>query len=85
MSISLADGVSLAETESGAVLLDERSGRYWQLNGSGARVLSALLAGQTAAQAGATAANGTRVPPERAEGDVRALLEKLRQAGLVRA
>jgi hypothetical protein len=83
VSITLADGVSLAETDGGAVLLDERSGRYWQLNASGARVLQRLLAGDTPAEAGAAAANGARVPAERAEGDVRTLLEKLRHAGLV--
>ncbi|KUN61409.1 hypothetical protein AQJ46_36790 [Streptomyces canus] len=83
MSITLADGVSLAETDGGAVLLDERSGRYWQLNASGARVLHRLLAGDTAAEAGAAAANGASVPAERAAGDAHTLLEKLRHAGLV--
>ncbi|WP_369359738.1 lasso peptide biosynthesis PqqD family chaperone [Streptomyces sp. cg2] len=84
MSISLAEGVVLAETESGAVLLDERSGRYWQLNGSGARVLQKLLAGAVPAEAGAAAANGAKVSSEQAEQDVNTLLDKLHQAGLVR-
>ncbi|MEW1654765.1 lasso peptide biosynthesis PqqD family chaperone [Streptomyces sp. NPDC093707] len=84
MSISLAEGVSLAETDSGAVLLDERSGRYWQLNGSGARVLQKLLAGAALAEAGAAAANGAKVPSDQAEQDVNTLLDKLHQAGLVR-
>ncbi|MBO4256232.1 lasso peptide biosynthesis PqqD family chaperone [Streptomyces griseorubiginosus] len=84
MSITLAEGVSVAETDSGAVLLDERSGRYWQLNAAGARVLNRLLSGDTPARAGIVAANGASVPAERTEADAHALLEKLRQAGLVR-
>ncbi|MGP3926773.1 lasso peptide biosynthesis PqqD family chaperone [Streptomyces sp. 8N616] len=83
MSFSLADGVSIAQTGSGAVLLDERSGRYWQLNSSGARVLEKLLAGESVGEAGAAAASGTRVAPEKAAGDAAALLERLQAAGLV--
>ncbi|SOB81274.1 lasso peptide biosynthesis PqqD family chaperone [Streptomyces sp. 1331.2] len=83
MPLNLADGVSIAETDDGAVLLDERSGRYWRLNGSGARVLQGLLAGRGAREAAVEAAAGARVAPEQAEQDAAALLAKLRTAGLV--
>ncbi|MER7765577.1 lasso peptide biosynthesis PqqD family chaperone [Kitasatospora sp. NPDC096140] len=83
MSLNLADGVSIAETDDGAVLLDERSGRYWRLNGSGARVLQGLLAGRDAREAAVDAAGGARVAPEQAAQDAAGLLAKLRAAGLV--
>lgn len=63
MSLSLADGVSIAETDDGAVLLDERTGRYWRLNGSGARLLQALLAGRDTPRPPSTRPPGPPSPP----------------------
>jgi hypothetical protein len=83
VSLSLADGVSIAETDDGAVLLDERSGRYWRLNGSGARVLQGLLTGQGARDAALSAATGAAVAPDRATRDAARFLDELRTAGLV--
>ncbi|MEU2235252.1 lasso peptide biosynthesis PqqD family chaperone [Streptomyces vietnamensis] len=85
MSLSLADGVSIAETDDGAVLLDERTGRYWRLNGSGARLLQALLAGRDVGQAALDAAAGASVAADRAARDAAGLVDKLRGAGLVTA
>ncbi|GAA1346148.1 hypothetical protein GCM10009660_37800 [Catellatospora bangladeshensis] len=45
MTLRLADHVSVTRTEDGAVLLDERTGRYWQLNPAGSAVLHTLLDG----------------------------------------
>lgn len=51
MTLSLAQHVSLTSTEDGAVLLDERTGRYWQLNSTGFVVLHTLLEGGDQEQA----------------------------------
>ncbi|MGH1554839.1 lasso peptide biosynthesis PqqD family chaperone [Streptomyces sp. L7] len=58
MKLTLARDVTLTDIESGAVLLDGRHGRYWQLNHSGAGVLRQLLDGEApdAAAAGLCAA-----------------------------
>jgi len=45
MTFTLAPEVSVTDTEHGTVLLDERTGRYWLLNGTGALALRALLDG----------------------------------------
>lgn len=39
MLLRLRPDVSVTSTAAGIVLLDERSGRYWQLNRSGSVVL----------------------------------------------
>lgn len=51
MTLRLAEHVSLTSTEDGAVLLDERTGRYWQLNSTGFVVLHTLLEGGDQEQA----------------------------------
>jgi Coenzyme PQQ synthesis protein D (PqqD) len=83
--LRLRKGVTLTGTGDGAVLLDERSGRYWQLNGSGALILSTLLAGGTAEQAADAVAARYPVDTGRALDDVRSLLDSLRAAKLVRS
>ena len=45
MTLALRDGVSAAETDYGITLLDEDSGRYWNLNPTGALALRTLLDG----------------------------------------
>jgi Coenzyme PQQ synthesis protein D (PqqD) len=81
--LRLRKGVSVTETEDGAVLLDQRSGRYFQLNASGLLVLSTLLAGGTAEQAADAVVARYPVEGGRALADVRALVESLRAARLV--
>ena len=80
----LRKGVTLTETEDGAVLLDERSGTYWQLNSSGALTLSTLLSGGSDEQASEAVARRYPVDSGRALADVRALVSALRAARLVR-
>jgi hypothetical protein len=46
MSWKLREGVSWTHTEYGGVLLDRVSGEFWQLNPTGAMVLSEVLAGR---------------------------------------
>ncbi|MFI9202254.1 lasso peptide biosynthesis PqqD family chaperone [Streptomyces sp. NPDC053048] len=79
----LHDDVTACATGDGMVLLDERAGHYWQLNGTGALIVQALLDGATPAQAAERLAATRPVTPERATADVTALVAHLATAGLV--
>ena len=83
MTVRLRAEVSTADTDDGLVLLDERAGRYWQLNPTGALVLRLLLDGVSPHQAAQTLADRHPVSTEQAAADVAALLEHLHTAGLV--
>ena len=48
MSVTLRADVSMTDTDTGLVLLDERTGKYWQTNATGAFVLHQLLDGTPA-------------------------------------
>lgn len=67
------------------VLLDERVGRYWQLNGTGALVVQALLDGAEPEQIAEQLAATRPVTRERAADDVTALVEHLVRERLVSA
>ncbi|MGY1577953.1 lasso peptide biosynthesis PqqD family chaperone [Streptomyces sp. MN13] len=75
--------VTACATGDSMVLLDERAGRYWQLNGTGALVVNALLDGATPEQAAERLAATRPVTPERATTDVRALVAHLVKERLV--
>jgi len=83
MTVRLRTEVSTADTDDGLVLLDERAGRYWQLNPTGALVLRLLLDGVTPQRAAQTLADRHPVSTEQAAADVAALLERLHTAGLI--
>lgn len=83
MTLRLRADVSVTDTDDGLVLLDERAGRYWQLNRTGALVLQTLLDGGTPEDAAEALATQHAVTAERAAADVAALLAHLRAAGLV--
>ena len=84
MTIALRDGVRLTTFPDGAVLLDTRTGRYWQLNTTAALLLQALLDGASVRQASRLLAGRYRqVSPNQAGRDLDNLLEQLRDAGLV--
>lgn len=83
MGVQIRADVSTAETEYGAVLLDERSGRYWQLNPTGAVIVRTLLAGGDPAQAVTALTGEFDVDDAQAARDVTALVTQLRSAGLV--
>ncbi|MGW2546928.1 lasso peptide biosynthesis PqqD family chaperone [Kitasatospora sp. NPDC001574] len=86
MSTALAPAVRTVDTETGTVLLHERTGRYWQLNPTGAAVLRHLLDGATPQEAARRiAARHPDIPAEQAERDVAALIEQLHDARLVTA
>lgn len=83
MTLRLRTDVSTTDTDDGAVLLDERAGRYWQLNPTGAVVLRLLLEGAAPHQVAQILADRHTVSTEQAAADVAALLRHLRTAGLV--
>jgi hypothetical protein len=83
MTLRLRADVSIADTDNGMVLLDERVGRYWQLNLTGALVFRLLLDGATPHQVTQTLADHYPVSTEQAAADIAVLLARLRTAGLV--
>jgi coenzyme PQQ synthesis protein D (PqqD) len=83
MTLQLRADVSTADTEDGMILLDERTGHYWQLNLTGALVFRLLLDGAALQQVAQTLADRHPVSTEQAAADVAALLERLHSAGLV--
>jgi hypothetical protein len=83
MAFVLLPDVTAAEADDGLVLLDQRNGRYWQLNGTGAATLRLLLDGYSPEAAAARLAREFPEASERAHADVRALLDALLNAHLV--
>jgi coenzyme PQQ synthesis protein D (PqqD) len=83
MKLTLARDVTLTTIDSGAVLLDGRRGRYWQLNRSGAGVLRRLLDGEAPDAAAAGLCAVAPVDEDRARQDVQALIDALSAADLV--
>lgn len=83
MALKLRPGVYEAETEYGIVLLDGDSGRYYDLNGSGALVLQTLLSGGTAGQAAQALTKEYAVSLDEATKDVEDLLTHLRTTRMV--
>jgi len=85
MTITLVKHVSATETNSGMVLLDERTGYYWQLNGTAATVLRLLLGGSAVGDVISVLREQHPIGSERAADDVRDLLSSLRDAKLVKS
>jgi hypothetical protein len=83
MTLKLRDGVSTADTDYGMALLDEVSGRYWNLNPTAALALRTLLGGGTTAQAVQELAEQYAVDADTANQDVEDLVVELHSAGLV--
>lgn len=83
MKVSLARDVTVTPIEAGAVILDGRRGRYWQVNGSGAAVLRALLDGQVPGAVAARLAAESPVDQDKALADVTALVDALTAANLL--
>ncbi|MFJ6777306.1 lasso peptide biosynthesis PqqD family chaperone [Kitasatospora sp. NPDC091257] len=83
MAAELRPDVTLTPTDDGAVLLDERSGRYYQLNRTGLFTLRSLLDGRSTDEIATDLAGRHPVTAERARSDVERLHRNLRTAGLV--
>jgi hypothetical protein len=83
MTFALAAHISVTDTETCMVLLDERAGRYWQLNHTGATVVRLLLEGRTVDDAIAVLCESHPLASQRVAADVDALLQSLRAAKVV--
>ncbi|MGH3831854.1 MAG: lasso peptide biosynthesis PqqD family chaperone [Pseudonocardiaceae bacterium] len=77
--------VTACPTDDGMALLDERTGRYWHLNTTGAAILTALLNGATPEQVTNRLVTARPVSHQRATADVTALLNHLTRANLINA
>lgn len=82
MALKLGKNICTAETEYGTVLLDQRSGHYWELNPTGTLVVRTLLEGGTEADAVDAIVAEFAVERTQAAKDVTALLDLLRASGL---
>ena len=85
MTVRLKTDISLCPTEHSAVVLNERTGQYWQLNETGASILGALLDARTPEDIAGRLADSRTVSRERALTDVRSLVGSLTAAGLIEA
>ncbi|MEU8783052.1 lasso peptide biosynthesis PqqD family chaperone [Streptomyces sp. NPDC048637] len=83
MSLRMRADVALCETDDALVLLDERTGRYFQLNRTGAIILKELIAGADVEQVARNLARTCPVTLEEASHDVERLLDELTAASLV--
>jgi hypothetical protein len=83
MGFRLRPDVLATDTDDGLVLLDGRSGRYWEVNGTGAATLRGLLGGDSADLVAETLTAHYGVPLNQATADVTAFIHALRGAGLV--
>ena len=83
MTFSLAPDVSATETDDGLVLLQETTGRYWMLNGTGATIVRLLREGKDVQDV--VDDLRARFPQDapQIEADIGALLEQLAKARLV--
>ncbi|MGO1056947.1 lasso peptide biosynthesis PqqD family chaperone [Crossiella sp. CA198] len=83
MGLTFREHVSVAETEYGVVLLDTRTGNYWQLNPTAAVAAKVLVEGGDQAGAAQRLVEEFEVDGEVAAADVTALVDALRAAGVV--
>ncbi len=83
MPLRLRPDIATTGTDDGLVLLDERTGRYWQLNPTGADVLAALLEGRHPDDIAGGLAARYRIDIHQAHRDVTALTDHLHTANLV--
>ena len=83
MTVKLARDVTLTDVDSGAVLLDGRRGRYWQLNHSGSAVLRRLLDGEAPGSVAASLAISAEVDPDQVAHDLTTLVDALTAAHLL--
>ncbi|WP_216216816.1 lasso peptide biosynthesis PqqD family chaperone [Amycolatopsis aidingensis] len=83
MPIRLNDDVSSVRTDYGMVLLDENTGRYYELSETAACVVDHLDGEHSEDRAVDALTGRFEVTDQRARADVRALVARLESAGLV--
>lgn len=81
--MKLAKNVVFCETDYGAVLLDEESGKYWTLNPTGALAMGVLLGGKEHGDAVDAVVELYSAHRDIVSTDVSNLLDQLHEAGLV--
>jgi hypothetical protein len=82
MPLRFGDNVSTAETDYGAVLLDEQAGVYWELNPTATLVVRTLLDGGEETDAAAALVREFDIDQAQALRDVETLVGRLRHSGL---
>ncbi|WP_037681632.1 lasso peptide biosynthesis PqqD family chaperone [Streptomyces griseus] len=82
MPLRFGADVSTAETDYGTVLLDQRSGAYWELNPTATLVVRTLLDGGEEADAAAALVREFDIDRAQALRDVETLVGQLRGSGL---
>lgn len=80
----LAEHVSLSKTGSGAALLDEAGGHYWQLNSVGYEMLTHLLTKGSIDETVIYITHRFEADSDQARSDLLALIDDLRAASLLR-
>jgi hypothetical protein len=83
MTLRLRADVSMVDDAGSAVLLDERTGRYFQLNSTGATIVRSLLRGDSVEDTARQLAERYPVAAEQALADVVGVLDQLADARLV--
>ncbi|MCZ0204230.1 lasso peptide biosynthesis PqqD family chaperone [Streptomyces achromogenes] len=82
-STRLHSHVTTVATDDGLILLDERGGRYWQLNTTAAAILEHLTRGSDPRTTAEHLVSRYGIGHAQAESDVHTFLEHLRSAGLL--
>lgn len=82
--VSIDAEVVANEVGAGVILLDLRTSKFFQLNSVGSFVWQQLKSPRSIAQIHAAVCAEFAVEPERCSADIHRLIEKLRDAGLVR-
>ncbi|WDT88615.1 lasso peptide biosynthesis PqqD family chaperone [Streptomyces sp. SCSIO-PteL053] len=82
--MKLRKGIAVTTTEYGGVLLDEKSGSYWQLNDTGVIVVETLGAGRAPEAAVERIVAEFDVERAEAESDVAELTRRLVEAKILR-
>lgn len=82
MALRFGADVCTATTDYGTVLLDQRSGQYWELNPTATLVIKTLMAGGDEGEATTALMREYEVSEDQARDDVTALVAELRASGL---
>ncbi|MFE1437419.1 lasso peptide biosynthesis PqqD family chaperone [Streptomyces sp. NPDC058739] len=82
MALRFGADVCTATTDYGTVLLDQRSGEYWELNPTATLVISTLMTGANEDEAATALMREYDVAEAQARDDVTALVAELRASGL---
>lgn len=81
--LRLHSNTASAETDDGAVLLQQRTGQYWQLNHTGVDSLQRLLSGQSVDEVAQDFAATYDIEPTQAREDITVMTDQLLSAGFL--